>query len=216
MLAEQTLMLYHKINSIFKRDPVTNKFIFGEYAVPEHEFLKDNLWEFVEKVDGTNMRIVFDGESVVIGGRSNNANLNANLVKKINAHYTVERLKELFPDAHDVNPLYLCGEGYGAGIQKGSYYIPNDVDFILFDVWFGNMWLERKNVIDIANKLGIKYVQTYQVDTLDNYLKTYAEKPVPSFLYNGPAEGVVAKPVVELRTRRGDRVITKIKTVDFV
>jgi hypothetical protein len=29
------------------------------------------------------------------------------------------------------------------------------------------------------------------------------------------AEGIVARPAVELMTRRGERVITKIKTVDF-
>jgi len=29
------------------------------------------------------------------------------------------------------------------------------------------------------------------------------------------AEGIVARPAVELRTRRGDRVITKIKACDF-
>lgn len=208
-------MLYHKINSIFKRDPATNKFIFGDYTVPEHEFLKNLPWEFVEKVDGTNIRLIYDGDKLTIGGRTDNTNLNSNLVKKMYAKYNLATLKELFPDAHTVNPLYLCGEGYGAGIQKGGHYIPNDVDFILFDVWFGDLWLNRKDVIDIGAKLDTKVVETYQVCSLDHYLKTYADKPVPSFLYNGPAEGVVGKPLVELRTRRGDRVITKIKTVDF-
>lgn len=41
------------------------------------------------------------------------------------------------PD-HEPVPVTIFGEGYGVKIQKGGNYIPDDVNFILFDVRFGN------------------------------------------------------------------------------
>ena len=45
---------YHKIQSVFKRDPNTKfkTLLEGEYSIPEFEYLKDNEWVFTEKVDG--------------------------------------------------------------------------------------------------------------------------------------------------------------------
>ena len=34
---------YQKINTIWKRDE-RNKIILGDYAMPEIEYLKDNIW----------------------------------------------------------------------------------------------------------------------------------------------------------------------------
>jgi len=47
---------YHKISTVFKRDPENNfkTLLFGEFATPELEYLQDNMWVFTEKVDGTN------------------------------------------------------------------------------------------------------------------------------------------------------------------
>lgn len=50
---------YHKIQTIWLRDPATKHqtLLEGEWAKPEFGYLADNLWEFTEKVDGTNIRI---------------------------------------------------------------------------------------------------------------------------------------------------------------
>ena len=45
---------YHKIKNIFERDNNTKKIIEGKYTDETLEFLKDNTWEFTEKVEGTN------------------------------------------------------------------------------------------------------------------------------------------------------------------
>ena len=55
---------YHKITTVFDRDP-ENKFktlIDGQFSKPEFEYLANNEWDFTEKVDGTNIRIIWDGE----------------------------------------------------------------------------------------------------------------------------------------------------------
>lgn len=64
---------YHKIQTILKRDPTTKYKTLseGEYSLPEFEYLKDNDWVFSEKVDGTNIHIIFDGEKFTFGGHTN-------------------------------------------------------------------------------------------------------------------------------------------------
>lgn len=59
-------MKYHKINSIFKRDMTkpNRPFVVGEWAQPEFAYLSDNEWEWTEKIDGTNIRIMLDGDEV--------------------------------------------------------------------------------------------------------------------------------------------------------
>ena len=47
---------YHKINSVFKRDERGN--FIEEYADDVFEYLKDNVWVFTEKVDGTNIVVI--------------------------------------------------------------------------------------------------------------------------------------------------------------
>ena len=45
---------YHKINTVFERDPGTRHkmLLVGEWQRPEFEYLQDLDWEWTEKVDG--------------------------------------------------------------------------------------------------------------------------------------------------------------------
>ncbi len=213
---------YHKIQSIFKRDMDNGaRFIIGEYSLPELEYLKDNQWVFTEKIDGTNIRIMWDGEKVVFGGKSDNASIPVFLLYKLQELFegTAKRqlFKEVFVNTTD-EPTQVClyGEGYGAKIQKGGgNYIKDGVDFILFDVKIGNTWLERENVKEIADKLGLKTVKIIGEGTLDEAMeivKIGFNSQFGMFI----AEGIVARPKVEMLDRRGHRIITKIKYRDFI
>lgn len=62
---------YHKIETIFERDmDGSKKLIPGKFRNKTVEFLKDNTWVFTEKIDGTNIRIHWDGHKVEFGGRT--------------------------------------------------------------------------------------------------------------------------------------------------
>ena len=113
---------YHKIHSIFKRDPQTNKFLMGQYSLPEIEYLANNEWRFDEKIDGTNIRVMFNGDSVEFGGRTSNAQIPANLYKKLTELFPIDKLKAVFPPKEDgaLPSVCLYGEGFGAKIQKGG------------------------------------------------------------------------------------------------
>lgn len=111
----------------------------------------------------------------------------------------------------------IYGEGYGAGIQSGGGYIRNGVSFIVFDSKVDNLYLEWNSTKDIAEKLKAPTVPFIGKMTIEEaidvvsigFKSTIAEDK------NLDAEGLVLRPEVPIYDRMGNRVITKIKTVDF-
>lgn len=77
---------YHKINSPFKRDD-RGKFIIGDWAQSEFEYLQDNLWSWTEKIDGTNIRVMWDGQSIRFGGKTDNAQIPVKLLTNLSDHF---------------------------------------------------------------------------------------------------------------------------------
>ena len=203
---------YHKIQTVFLRDPATNHktLLEGQYAKPEFEFLKNNTWVFTEKVDGTNIRVQWNGDTVTFAGKTDRADTPRFLLEELEYMFQGDTfaLKEL-------PPMCLYGEGYGAKIQKGGgNYIPDGVSFILFDVQVDGIWLERHNVEDIASQLDVKIVPIVGKGTLFEGIEM-VRNGYESRLRETPPEGLVMRPEIEMQNRRGERVITKIKMKDF-
>ena len=204
---------YHKIQTVFKRDPKTNHktLLEGEYSMPELEYLKDNQWVFTEKIDGTNIRVKWQGEKLSFGGKTDNAPIPTFLYDKLNELFTPEKMDRQFGDAD----VCLYGEGFGAKIQKGGgNYIQKGVSFILFDVLIDRWWLRRHDVEIISRDLDIAIVSVVGVGKLDKAIEI-ARNGFNSSFGKFTAEGLVMRPLVELQTRSGQRIITKIKHKDF-
>lgn len=194
------------------------KFMLGQYSTPELEQLKDVNWTFTEKIDGTNIRIMFDGNSIKFGGKTDNASIPVFLYDKLNEIFKdkLDLFKEVFVNTSD-NETEVClyGEGFGAKIQKGGVYIKDDVDFILFDIKIGKLWLQREDIEIIAKTLNLKIVSIVGEGTLADGIELVTND-LKSIWGDFIAEGIVARPVIELRDRRGYRIITKIKHKDFL
>ena len=209
---------YQKINTIFKRDMANKgKLIEGQFSELEIEYIKDNEWVFTEKVDGTNIRIMWDGNEVKYGGKTDNAQLQMDLVENLHKMFDskIELFKETFiPPKEQEVAVCFYGEGYGAGIQKGGCY-RQEKSFVLFDIKIGHLWLNRENVEDIAEKFGIDIVPIIGSGTIKDMVDM-VKKGFNSQWGDFLAEGIVAKPKIELFTRRGDRLIAKIKHKDFI
>ena len=210
---------YPKIQTVYKRDP-ENKYktlLEGQFALPEFEYLAGNEWVYTEKIDGTNARVVWEPggryvEPVSFWGRTDKAQLPTFLLAKLQEVFPLERFGSLYPEI----PMLLFGEGYGAKIQKGGgNYIPDGVSFILFDVIIDGYYLERENVEDIANHLGIAVVPIVGRGTLVEAVEM-VRKGFRSQIGSQIAEGLVMRPAVELVSRRGQRIISKVKHKDFV
>ena len=214
---------YHKIVTVLKRDPATKHktLLMGDWACPEFGYLAECPWVFTEKVDGTNIRVMFNslyradsGNKVTFGGKTEAAQIPAFLVNRLQERFLsnegLEALSRAFPDGS----ACLYGEGYGAKIQKGGGNYRSNVDFVLFDVRVGDFWLRRADVLDVAIKLDLEVVPVIGIGTLHEMARL-AQDGIRSEWGDFPAEGIVARPATELCTRSGHRIITKIKHRDF-
>ena len=209
---------YEKIETLYVRDTTgTKKLIEGKFRDPTVEFLAPCEWIWTEKVDGTNIRVYWDGHIVTFGGRTDNASIPAELVTRLNELFGGEANAQMFEQMFGEKEVILFGEGYGRKIQKGGgNYIPDGVDFILFDVLVGENYLERANVEDIARAMGIKVVPIIGSGSLFDAAE-YVKIPRQSVVAEGHCdmEGLVCRPKMEMRDRRGNRLIVKIKYYDM-
>lgn len=199
---------YHKIQSIYKRDPVTKRFL-SEYSTPEIAYLANNVWVFTEKVDGTNIRVMLKDGKVHFGGKTDNAQMPIPLLEELQRLLPDELLRKQFPEMNDI---CLYGEGYGAGIQKGGCYGP--VSFVLFDVLIGSWWLQRQDVDAVGKETNIRTVPVIGMGTLEDAIRL-TSNGLTSTWGAFKAEGIVARPMFELFDRGGRRIITKVKCKDF-
>ena len=85
----------------------------------------------------------------------------------------------------------------------------------MFDIKIGHWWLQRKDVEIIGKNLGLDVVPIIGKGTLRDMVDT-VQRGLNSKWGDFKAEGIVARPIVELRTRSGDRIITKLKNKDFI
>lgn len=207
---------YHKIQTAYLRDPENNHktLLQGKWAKPEFGILKDIEWTWTEKIDGTNIRVMWDGEKVRFGGKTDNAQIPTILIDVLQDTFTPELMNDCFPDANEV---CLYGEGYGKKIQKGGNYIPDRADFILFDCKISEWWMMRESLEDIKDKLGIGIVPVLGKGPLVEAIEMVRNGFKSTIAHNVDyvAEGLIMKPSIELFNRKGERIISKIKHKDF-
>lgn len=227
-------MEYPKINSLYKRQEYAakepgrkhNPLIIGDFACDE--FASVLNWTITEKVDGTNIRIIFDRSKegyVDIRGRTDRAQIPPHLLKYLQETFTWQKLDEAFKES---NYTVLFGEGYGPKIQSGGYY-RKDASFILFDVYCSGWWMKRQGVFEAACKLeidpvplimnegfvnrGTSVTPYWTVEEIYRYVKS---KPQSVFSEEDhEMEGVVARSEPLMLFRDGKPVMFKLKCCDL-
>lgn len=208
---------YTKIETIFERDMEgTKKLIEGKFRNETVEYLKDNRWIGTEKIDGTNIGIVWDGHKVSYQGRTERAQIPSHLMNKLIEMFGGTVNEELFEQKFGEMQVILFGEGYGAKIQKGGGNYRSDVSFILFDVYLPeqNLWLKRDAVGDIAKTFGVDVVPIVYEGDIAGAVEFVKGKP-KSTIGMADMEGIVCKPMVDMLDRMGHRLMVKIKVCDF-
>jgi ATP-dependent RNA circularization protein (DNA/RNA ligase family) len=200
---------YHKIETLYERDMATFKVKPGTLKNRVYGLLKS--WRWTEKVDGTNIRVIWKDGKLTFGGKTDNAQIHADLIKYLYETFSPEAFCAAFPDTDEV---VLYGEGYGAGIQKGGGSYSATKKFILFDVRVGEWWLSHENVCDVAQKLGIDVVPDFGEMTLEEATEM-VRNGFQSRIGTQQAEGLVGRPLECLFDKKGSRLIVKLKTKDF-
>ena len=226
------MISYPKIETLFKRDE-NFKFVSPlVFKNPAHEII--GRWMVTEKIDGMNMRVGLTLEeegaqpnAIQIAGRSDKAQIHPDLFRWINEHIMPGSFRDLFQvNTPAGTEMVLFGEGYGAGIQKGGYY-SEEKKFMLFDVALRfpgdtkTLWLPDAAVTSFASRLGIERAPILQVNADMPWVITLVRGGFASMVSMegqdaGVAEGIVARPIVPLFDARGQRIIIKLKTKDFL
>lgn len=216
-------MEYHKINSLYKRNE-KGKIIEGNFVNETFEELYNSNYrfEYTEKVDGTNIRVIItqDRENsfcIEFRGRTDKAIIPDLLQTKLESIFYGVNWNKVF-DWERCSEVILYGEGFGCKIQGcGDDYNSKDTDFILFDIMIDGIFMRSEFVTDTAINLNIKRVPVLGYDSLkhiEEYVKT---KPISRISENPnfPMEGVVCRPIGDLKDRLDNRIIIKIKHKDY-
>lgn len=208
---------YTKIETLYNRSLEGNKkLISGDYCNQTVKLLKDVTWIGTEKIDGTNIRVIWDGYSISFAGRADKTIIPSFLNDKLTEMFCNPETEQVFEQLFGENEFILFGEGYGNRIGKAGHLYRPDNSFILFDVYAvkSDIWLQRDAIEDIARALGIDAVPIVFEGTLDEAVAYVKTRP-QSTIGTAPMEGIVCKPIVDVLTRNKERVIVKVKARDF-
>ena len=207
---------YPKMETLLKRDE--NFKITDEIRLPEFENIKN--WLITEKIDGTNIRIIYTpDDKLLIRGRTDKASIPTFLLEELQNMFTAEKVKAILDNPIEKG-LCLYGEGYGARIQKGGGNYNQYNSFRLFDIWIDNCWLEWESVEKIAQQLEIKPVPVIMetdVETAIELVKkeTWSEVAMEEGHPGHIAEGIVARAYPTMLFRNGNPIKWKLKVKDF-
>jgi len=224
-------MKYPKIETLFKRDE--NFKITNEIRLPEFENIK--RWLVTEKIDGTNIRIIYqpthipiDESRILFRGRTDNAQMPTYLLEVLQKMFTLEKFENVFPAERVLNRVCLYGEGYGAKMQKGGGNYNKGNSFRLFDVWIDGWWLEWDSVEEIAKQLEIKTAPVaglMKIEDVITLVKPRDEGLSDARLYSRVAldetkkeilaEGIVARAYPMMLFRNGIPIKFKLKVSDY-
>lgn len=165
----------------------------------------------LEKIHGTSAHVRWSGSQLHFfsGGEKH---------ERFCTLFDAAKLSEAFlAIGHD--PVVVYGEAYGGKQQGQSHRYGKELRFVAFEVQVGDSWLDVPNAADFVSKLGLEFVHFVKVPTDLAALDAERDAPSEQARRNGvegdhPREGVVLRPIFEVRTNNGDRIIAKHKRDD--
>lgn len=168
----------------------------------------------IEKIHGTSAHVSWhpaNGVKFFSGGEKYE-----NFVKLFDKDAFEAVMQDKFPDT----PVIIYGEAYG-GKQQGMKLTYGDkLRFIAFDVKIGDVWLSIPNAHALSESFGFEFVFYTKVSTDIEALNAERDRPSTQAIRNGCggdkiSEGVVLRPLVEVRMNNGERIVAKHKRDEF-
>jgi hypothetical protein len=168
----------------------------------------------LEKIHGTSAHITYkiqDGKPMISFHSGGVDHLN--FVALFDKDVLMEKMK-------GIDRVDVYGEAYGGKCMKMSGTYGKDLRFVVFDVRISDCWLSVPQAEEFAKDLALEFVSYEKISTdLDEIEKERDLDSVQS-VRNGMGEGhkregVVLRPLIELRKNNGDRIISKHKGNDF-
>ena len=169
----------------------------------------------LEKIHGTSAHIKWKWETKTVtyfsGGEKH-----ANFTQLFNHEDLLQKFYELFP----CSDVTVFGEAYGGKQQGMSGTYGKQLKFVVFDVSVDNLWLEVPKAENVCQNLNLEFVDYVKIPTDLTAINTERDKPSTQAKRNGIEEdkireGVVLRPLIELKMKNGGRVIAKHKRDEF-
>lgn len=204
---------YPKINTIYKRDERTKSIILSDYSCPEFSLI--TKWQVEEKIDGTNIRVVYDVEEnkIQFFGRNDESDIPNFILEFLQSHFTLDKLSPLFSSHKKV---IIFGEGYGNRIQSAGPHYRKDVCFMLFDVNIDSFWQDREHSKYIADLLKLPFPPSLGIMSELEIIEFVKSKPASKCSVEYQIiEGIIARTENLLLFRNQTPFMWKLKVRDF-
>lgn len=116
--------------------------------------------------------------------------------------------------------LHIYGEAYGGKMHGMSATYGNSLKFVVFEVKIGDMWLAVPQAESFANDLGLEFVHYLEIPCDLESIDRQMNEPSVQAIRNGipelkMREGIVLRPLIEVRKNNGERIIAKHKRPEF-
>lgn len=169
----------------------------------------------LEKIHGTSAHLRWNAEKKKLSFYSGGEN-HDKFVALFNIPLLEEKLSEMFITSNAI----IYGEAYGGKQQGMSSTYGKELKFIGFDVQVNNMWVSVPNAESICKALNIEFVDYVKISTNIELINAERDKDSTQAIRNGCGEGkmregVVLKPLIELTTNNGERIMAKHRRAEF-
>lgn len=202
---------YQKIESLYKFDSEMKRFR-KEYFNPIVEYLENNKWYGTEKVDGTNVRVHWDGYSFDFKARTDEGDLPKEIRIVLSETFNKE-MEITFEQKFGQKEVLLFMEGFGGKVQRGTYTLSERL--IGFDIMIKDVYLDKEKSKEIFEELGLEFVPVIEFNNLNEAIKYVKENKNSIVDPNVKPEGLVCYPQQRIYNHKGERIIVKIKKRDL-
>ena len=167
----------------------------------------------MEKIHGTSAHIAWSPEDGI--RFSSGGERHEKFLELFDEKFLTSKFEELFTDK-----IIIYGEAYGGKCQKMSDTYGKELKFIVFDVKIGGSWLDVPNAEDVTKKLNLEFVDYKLISTSLKQIDAERDRSSVQAIRNGCGkgkmrEGIVLRPMIEVRKNNGERVICKHKGDNF-
>lgn len=234
---------YEKILAPFSRASSKDKYVdeWGKWAKPEFELLQKVKWVWTQKIDGTNLNIVWDGDKVSYLGHTDKTQWNDRAKKLIEETFCTPEAETVFEQLYGEQPvtvsMELVGKDYNQnyGHPDGYFYVFDIKNGATGKYWtndevlshFVNSFDPEKKIMDKVQELfeggirdAVNYVKITEATWNSNFTTSWYDDgfhvwKIKNPLGPYPIEGIVGRLPIELYNSKNERVICKVKCKDF-
>jgi hypothetical protein len=170
------------------------------------------LWA-MEKIHGTSAHVAWsNGQLRFFAGGCSQQAFESIFVDK-------EALTKHFAECGHYS-MTVYGEAYGGKMQGMSKTYGPVLKFVAFDVQIGDLWLNVETAAQLCAGFGFEFVHYSRIPATLEAIDAERDAPSIQAVRNGISdtcirEGIVLRPLIELRDNRGERVIAKHKRAEF-